>query len=385
MWFEINGSLPSTDNKVIYVKGIAHKNNDKTFTFNLMDAQINGEKDMLQIKDIQINGKYFTYVDDENKTSDDLNYIKFNNIELNSLIDDKFEINGTLSINWVQNNYIKDKYPEGTFQELDWLEVVVTCEDSNNNKTSPTNGDTIYFEFNGNKYPLNSNWFDDTQKGFKIVDTDNIMIANKDGNLGKYIEDINSYDLSSIECPNGYSPQIEHIWYEDSDGFANEGYVPNEIVFTGHMKDLSTKVEMNGKITASSSNINSVNITEEGNIPSYKLTLNVELKRPAYPDTLLNADFTYFDSNKTSALNISYNYGDDVITMLGTWNRDHSGNVLITDVNGVKIIIPINTNGDIIFDKSVVLFNGKQVGKLENRGDNLPVIHFNDGTIESFN
>lgn len=385
MFFEINGSLPSTDNKTIYAKATAHKNNDKTFTFDLVDAHIKGDRDYLQIKDIKIDGKYFTYTDDNNETDGDLNYIKLNNIELNSLIDNRFEINGTLSLNWVQNNYVKNKYPEGSFAELYWIQPVVTCEDSNGTSTAPTGGEVI-FKFNDTNYTLSTSWSDSYQMAFsKDFDDNPLMMSYKDGNLEDYVKDFNNYDLSNVECPSGYEPQIEWIEEDIDDSFANEGYVPNNITFNGFVKDINTSVEMNGKITAQSSDINSIDITQDNNIPDYKITLNVELKRPDYPDTLINADFTYNHDDQTSKLDMAYNYGDDVITLLGNWNNDQSGNVLVTDENGVKIVIPVNTDGNIVFDKSKVLYNGEEVGKLEDRGDNLPVIHFNDGSVESLN
>ena len=385
MFFEVNGSLPSTDNKTIYSKVTAHKNNDKTFTFNLVNAQIKGDRDMLQIKNIQIDGKYFTYTDDENETDADLSYIRLYNIELNSLIDKRFEINGSLSLNWVQNNYVKNKYPEGSFAELYWLEPVVTCE--NNNTEAAPQGGYVIFKYNGENYELDKTWSDgnyNTAFG-RDFDDNPLMMSYKDGDLYDYIHDPSNYDLSNVQCPSGYSPQIEWVESDIDDNFANDGYIPNKIIFTGDVKDLNTSVEMNGKITAQSSEIQNVDITKDENIPNYQITLNVNLIRPSYPNTILNADFTYNRDNKVSKLNMSYNYGDDIITLLGNWNNDQSGNVVVTDANGVKIIIPVNTGGNIIFDKSKVLYNGEQVGKLEDRGDNLPVIHFNDGSVESLN
>jgi len=385
MFLEINGSLPSIDNKTIYAKATAHKNNNKTFNFNLIDAKIKGDKDYLEIKNIEIDGKYFTYKDpDNNETDADLSYIRFNNIELNSKLNNQFEINGTLSLNWIQNSSINNKYPQGSYQKLYWLSPVLTCKDTNNNENTP-NGGNVIFKYNGINYQLNSSWSNDYEMAFeKDFDNNTLIMSDQNGDFWNYVENPSNYDLSNVQCPSGYSPKIEWVDEDIDSDFSNSGYVPNKITFNGSVKDITTNVEMDGKIEVSSPDIQSVDLTKEHANPTINTSLNVDLQRPNYPNTILNADITY-SNNKTAKLNISYNYKDDIITLLANWNADQSGKITIKDLNGVQINIPVNTNGDPKYDTSLIEFEGVKVGQLENRGNNLPVIHYNDGQVESLN
>ena len=383
MFVDINGSLPSTDNKTIYAKATAHKNNDKTFNFDLSDVKIKGDKDSLQIQNVNIDGKYFTYTDSDGDKDGDLNYIKLNNIELNSKINNQFEINGVLSLNWIQNKYINNKYPQGHYSEVYWLQTNVTCENTNGDQKAPTGGYVI-LKFNGKNYTLKQSWNDEIQMAFEIndPDQDGLMMSDKDGDLEEYVENKDNYNLSNVQCPSGYFPKIEEINEDMGSDFANEGYIPNKITFNGIVKDVTTNVELNGKIVSTSNDIQNIDLTKDHINPTISTSLNIILKRPYYPDTMLNANYIY-NKNKTSKLDLSYFYKNNMITVLGNWKADQSGDVTITDENGVKINIPVNTKGDIIFDETSVTFNGEKVGNLENRGGDLPVIHFNDGSVES--
>jgi len=382
MFYEIKGSLPSNDNKTINAYIEAHKNNDNTFSINLNNVSIKGAQDSLEISNVQIDGKYFTYTDDNNNTNADLNYIRLNNVELNAKLDNRFEINGSLSLNWIQNSKLANNHPQGSYQELYWLEPVLTCINSNNNEATPTGGYVI-FKYNGNNYTLNEAWSDN---GYNMAfsayfDNDPLIMADSRGDFWSYVDNQNNYDLSNVQCPTGYSPKIEWVNKDIDDEFSNDGFVPNKITFNGVVKDLNTNIELDGKITSTSSNIQSVDLDRD-EVPFTNTNVNVVLKRPQYPDTSVNADIV-FNTDKTSKVDMSYSYGDDIIRLLGNWNADQTGTVTITDLMGVKIIIPVDRGGNPIYNKTMVQFDGENVGKLEDRGDDLPVIHFDDGEVES--
>ena len=382
MFYEIYGYLPSNDNKKINAYIVAHQNSDNTFTLNLNDVSIKGAQDSLAISNVQIDGKYFTYTDDNNNTNADLNYIRLNNIELNAKLDNRFEINGSLALNWIQNSEIANKYPQGSYQKLYWLEPVLTCINSNNNEATPIGGYVI-FKYNGNNYNLNQTWSDNEYNMAFGSNFDNnpLIMADSEGDFWSYVENQNNYDLSNVQCPSGYSPKIEWVNEDIGGDFSNDGFVPNKITFNGVVKDLNTSVELDGKITSTSSDIQNVNL-DNNEIPTINTDLNVVLKRPEYPDTTVNADITY-NTDETAKLDMTYSFNNDLITINANWNSDKSGEVTITDLTGVKIVVPINTMGDPDYEHTSITFDGETVGKLEPRGDHLFVIHYNDGTSES--
>ena len=384
MDLKINGALPSTDNKTISAIANGHRNNDKTFSFTLSDVKIKGDSNSLEIKNVEIDGKYFEYTDDNNNNDGDLDYVRFNNIEINSKIDNKFEINGTLAVNWTQNSYIANTYPKGGFDKLQWLKTYISCVDKNGAEKRAEGGKML-FKFNGKTYPLNP-INDGNDLNFGSGFNGEIMLhESKNGDLDDYVHNYDNYDLSQVKCPTGYSAKIDGVSADIDGDYQNDGYIPNKITFTGSLKDVSTNVELDGKLSITSNDINQIDFTKDGDInPDVHISLNAILKRPEYKDTILNLDTDYYQ-NKSSKLYMTYNYGDDMITISSNWKSDKSGTTTITDLNGVKIVLPVNTEGDIEYDKTNVLFNGKKVGDIEDRGNNLPVVHFTSGDTVSIN
>jgi len=374
---KVDGELPTKTLDVSNIKtDIALSKTSSTLTLNLNNLYIGTSSDNFSINNVSVTVGYNTNENDEPS----LNYIKLNSIALDTTLDNRFVINGQILINYAYNDSLaKQSNNNIAYNNLWFIGTNVYCIDENDVAEKYTGTETPTYTINGNTYSM-----DKCEDGFCFSDDPDIGFP-----IDMNGEDF-SINVSNLTCENG-DPKVVNEEIEYGTELTNGGYIPTAITFTGKLKDITTNFEVDGSISIKSDDLAQYDFSSsENGVVIGTVEFGVLLKREEFEDTKLNMTFKTIDREGSVDISMSYQEGtEDLITLVANYkktdNQLESGKVAITAINGFKVDIPVNANGDIDYSQEIPVYvNSEKVGDVEER-DGVPVIKYSDGTFESFN
>ncbi len=188
---------------------------------------------------------------------------------------------------------------------------------------------------------------------------------------------ISEYVTNNSIQGNGWEKKID----EDRK-FYNSGKLPKKALFRGSIKNTKTNGEISGMVNVDWVNAASMNLTNDSTDEAHvKASINGSIKMPSRPEMSLTLG--YENPNQTNNFTLSYAYGATTISGDATFDKEmKNGQIILRTHEGVKFVVKV-ADGEIVYgDESVVMRNGRRVGRLEER-ESVPVIKYTDGTFES--
>ncbi len=355
----------------------------KLFNLNIDKIELKNTDTDVYVKNINVEMKVTGF-----SKNDQPEYIKLKSAEIYGKAKD-FEINETLTIgDYVQNADLHDKFGDQiSGYEYEIYDGRIICEDKNGNQAD-YNASEVEFKLlddnNNTIIDKNISLYDGYISNFEFqtkYDLDNI------GQKDAYDNIKNAFVLDQNACQTNYTPQIEWLnFHNEDDIVTNSGWLPNNITFTGTIKDINTSVELDGTISATATNLSTV---KDGEVVTGTIHASVDLKRPDYKTITVNADYT----SKTNEDDITLSYLNDNniwITIDGKYyykpnskTKLISGVVNITSTDGLKTTLQINSDGD-VENNATVYYDNTAIGTVQ-PDDDVNIIKYSDGTFESLN
>ncbi|AZV45728.1 hypothetical protein C3L23_00070 [Nautilia sp. PV-1] len=385
------GQLPASDEEEVAQDintSIELKYDADTYTFDLLVSKMNvtDENKSIEASNIEIEAAGT----DQNLS--ELKYVKLNSFTIDGKAGD-FEADGTVNVQYVQNPLVKAESNDQAFKYYYNINGYFVCMDDNGNEEfNMTLPNELNISIDGTTYQLPVNPSDAQQQGAPWYNVFATVESSNEIDIDDWYYSLEGAVESQVVCNDAnYTAHIydnygqQTIWVDEDDDFLNDGWVPNNITFTGTVRDVNTSTTLQGTISASSNDIGSVDLENTEGLNT-EISLAVKLIREGFADTNVNSTFTSSVDGSTT-LDLSYNVdGTDfgTVTLSGKWDDNGNGTVTVTSTSGLKVTIPVK-NGDIDYTNSIPVYvTDKVVGYIEQR-DGIPVIKYNDGTFESIN
>ena len=211
--------------------------------------------------------------------------------------------------------------------------------------------------------------------------------------------DIEEAIITDGSCSDGSSPQVTiDIWNYMQEKFGNSGFVPSKLSFVGSIKNTQTSGEINGTVNIELLNATTINLVNYDNIQNItpgeialKVDISGRLNMPSRPETLVNLSYEtkVDDDEHRHSIAGSYSHNTTILTLAGSIDKSgKNANIVLTDGAGVEASFILSddsfVNGNAANSTgSLVTKDGQVVATIEERGDDLLVIKYLDGSFES--
>ncbi len=169
--------------------------------------------------------------------------------------------------------------------------------------------------------------------------------------------------------------------------------IPTKLTFNGSLKNTKTMGEINGTIDIELRNGATVNLSSLDNVDEkidMKVAISGTLKMPLRPITILNLTYETDVTDDTKRHNYtgSYSHSSSLVTLSGITDKSTNNSKLVfTSGNIVATFILVNgslVDGSISNSTgSLVTSNGNIIASIEDRGNDVLVIKYLDGYVES--
>jgi len=382
----IDGKIPNKNGSTDVKANVKFNKNGSLMTLDINNLYIGTNSDNVAIKNVKVEVGYED-VENDGEKEPKAHYVKLKSITLDTTLDNRFTFDGTITVDYVQNKIIADRYGKNDMfhTEVEEVRFAIECNNSNHDYYD---GDKIpTYTLEGKTYTVD--YCDNNGNTCYDWNVNAILEGEVDNDEIKKSITVN---VDELQCKDG-SDVITTGWMsvESYDDVSNSGYIPNMVKFEGKVKDLDTKVELDGTISAKSDQMSTFDVDNENIALPGKVSLAVILKRPNFADTIVNGTYEILNSEGDERLTVSYKEGTtDLVTMKANYDKINgdtlvSGVVEISSINGLRATIPVTKEGDIDYSRNIPVYVGSiKVGNIEER-DGLPVVKYMDGTFESFN
>ncbi len=307
------------------------------------------------------------------------NYLKLHEITLSGTVGN-YAATGTLTVpSYAVNTSLAAR---GGVQEVATTYAYVDMYCS---YPSTINNPSATLSIDGTDYTYNANH---TGSDYAFLNLDNIA--------GDYTyAQIEAATQATATCSNGSTPNVNvNTWNDSEELIGNSGHIPSKLSFVGSLKNTATNGELSGSVNVELLNATSLDLTSdmsETNEPALKVDLSGTFVIPQRPDTLVNMSYeTQVDDDAhRHSVTGSYAHATTTLTVDGSVDKTaENGQLTFTDGAGVvaKFILANDSfvSGNAAASTgSLVTKDGRVVATIEERGDNIIIIKYLDGSFES--
>ena len=305
------------------------------------------------------------------------NYVKLDTMTLTAVTGD-YKATGTLSVpEYVVNTSLEAR---GGIEETSTTNAYISiyCTASQIENVS------AILNIGGLEYIYNQDLLD---SNYAYLSIDNIY--------GDYTGvEIENASIITATCSDNSAPQNNiGVWNNSDKLIGNSGHISKKISFEGSLKNIKTNGEISGNIDVELVNAITINLVDNDNVGDdilLKVDVGGKLLMPNRPKTLVNIGYeTRADNATKHSVTGSYSHDTTLLTVAGALDKaGNNGQLTFTNGTGIQAQFILNNdtfiNGDAVSSTgSLVTKDGKVIATIESRNDNIIIIKYLDGSLET--
>ena len=292
-----------------------------------------------------------------------LEYFKFHGLTLVGTVEG-YTVNGTLTVNsYAQNTLLAAKGGTYEVQESGFgIELQCSSGDLTVSDVTFTYDSVVY------------------TPDYSYADVYNAYYDFYNIDAGVQYNEISTNLNYTATCDDGVLENINWNWFDSYTEIANNGWLPNDVTFSGAITNTATGGAIAGELNAEWLNVVTMDLEDGTQDPLVRVTLDGTLNMPTRPEMALHIGFENTTTQNT--IEATYAYDTTGVSASGVFDKNMTnGDIVIEAATGIRADIAI-VNEDIDYVNSNVTKGGLVLGTFEDRAG-VPVIKYIDGTFES--